>query len=197
LESSNRAFATVNLDIDPTIVRQCGTNAALVFALLSKRSRALTDSERSFTYPQRVIKAEIGLGAEAQNNAIRSLCGAELLAVELKGTPRSTHYRVTPETDRKAVGTWWELPGFVYLLAEADQSAHYKIGYSKDVVRRVDELREEWPQILLLSYWPGTRRDEQTLHVLCKSTRVRGEWFALTDSQFRSITDYFESGGLE
>jgi len=78
--------------------------------------------------------------------------------------------------------------GFVYVLA-TDQGTH-KIGMAVDVERRVKEIAGMTSQAIeiVTTFATGDRRVlEQRLHECFADRRLRGEWFALTDTDLDAL----------
>lgn len=78
--------------------------------------------------------------------------------------------------------------GFVYVLA-TDQGTH-KIGMAVDVERRVKEIAGMTSQTieLVTTFATGDRRVlEQRLHECFADRRLRGEWFALTETDLDAL----------
>lgn len=79
--------------------------------------------------------------------------------------------------------------GFVYLMQRGE---FYKIGYTRsDPQLRLASLQTANPEpITLLGFVDGGLEDEQHLHAMFASKRVRGEWFALTDDDVTVVLAY-------
>jgi hypothetical protein len=67
---------------------------------------------------------------------------------------------------------------FIYIMIDYN-TGYYKIGHSKNVLRRESTLQSEKPTIELLYTFEGDRKDERDIHENYKDFRIRGEWFAL------------------
>lgn len=68
-------------------------------------------------------------------------------------------------------------PGFVYFIRSGD--GPIKIGYSKNVQRRLKDLQTISPYPLsILATYPGCPSDERRFHRLFAEHRLEGEWFA-------------------
>ena len=66
---------------------------------------------------------------------------------------------------------------FVYLITDGPL---VKIGYSKDVDRRLRDLQTSTGHNLsVTAYMKGTRQDEKALHRRFKAHRAKGEWFRI------------------
>lgn len=68
---------------------------------------------------------------------------------------------------------------YVYLIY-SQSNGYFKIGYSKNPIKREQTLQAEEPDISLLKIWEGDRALEKSLHQKYSHLRVRGEWFELT-----------------
>lgn len=78
--------------------------------------------------------------------------------------------------------------GHVYVIGFAD---YVKIGWSENVTRRLFDIQKHAPEKLVLySLFAASRQIEQKLHQKFKSTRLHGEWFALT----HSLRDWVQNG---
>lgn len=102
-------------------------------------------------------------------------------------------YRV-PEFPTKAAG-----PGYVYLL---ESGGRYKIGISRDVTRRLAQLRSgqsPFPITLINAVEGyGYVEFEGQLHKRFAHARVRGEWFSLTEQELAEVLeamDQWAKGG--
>jgi hypothetical protein len=82
-------------------------------------------------------------------------------------------------------------PTFIYLMLD-ENTGHHKIGKSIKPSYREKTLQSEKSSIVLISTWNGTDADEISLHKLFHQKRVRGEWFALTDSDIEQIRNHFK-----
>lgn len=82
-----------------------------------------------------------------------------------------------PKKEELNESTTW-----IYLIHDFTTDC-FKIGFSKDPLRRYRELVHQdtlMPtanDFLLVNAWPGDRRDERALHRRLGEYRVRGEWF--------------------
>lgn len=73
-------------------------------------------------------------------------------------------------------------PSFVYLIGNEANSL-VKIGFSKNVSRRLSELDRMSPvRLTLLATFPGGKVLETLLHVRFATYRTRGEWFDVDPS---------------
>lgn len=74
-----------------------------------------------------------------------------------------------------------EEEGYVYFIQQGE-SGPYKIGWSKDVERRLGELQVANPFPLhIRAVLEGTRMLESETHARFKSASMAGEWFENTD----------------
>lgn len=77
--------------------------------------------------------------------------------------------------------------GSVYLIRDVS-TGHTKIGFSQSPLKRLASLQTAVAGTLqLVGMKPGTIDDERALHAMFKQRHVRGEWFALTDSDISLI----------
>ncbi len=84
-----------------------------------------------------------------------------------------------------------DTPTYIYIMIDHN-TGYYKIGHSKNVLRRESTLQSEKPTIELLYSFEGIVRDERELHDNFKELRVRGEWFALEKYMVDNIITQFE-----
>ena len=84
--------------------------------------------------------------------------------------------------------------GFVY-IAHTIGTDNYKIGSTKDITSRLKSLKTGNPNISMIASRQSFNRvaDEKMLHSIFKSSRIGGEWFALT---FDQITDAIAKYGF-
>ena len=78
--------------------------------------------------------------------------------------------------------------GFVYVIQ--DESGLCKIGRTRDVSKRIRSLSTGCSsELKLVASWPcrDAGEYESILHETWRDVRVRGEWFALTDEDLRSL----------
>ncbi len=68
---------------------------------------------------------------------------------------------------------------YVYIMMNS-RTGYFKIGRSKDPLKREKTLQSEEPDIMLLHHWKAEPAQERELHKKFVSKRVRGEWFKLT-----------------
>ena len=98
--------------------------------------------------------------------------------------PRQVDDRETPEGDREASGgsPLGKEGGFVYFI-ETEDGQFMKIGYSRDVYRRMSRLGTLRPsgfQLRILGWIPGSIQTERWLHKKFEKDRDNGEWFRST-----------------
>lgn len=80
---------------------------------------------------------------------------------------------------------------YIYVIKKKDL---YKIGQSKDVQKRFQDIQQNHPETLeLINYYPTKNPNfaEQNLHQLFESKNVNGEWFNLNEVDLKYINDYF------
>lgn len=80
-----------------------------------------------------------------------------------------------------------QTPGWVYFVS-CTETGRVKIGYTKgDVAKRIKSLQTGAAgELVLLAKHPGTPETERSLHERFNTTRLHGEWFAMSDA----IRDY-------
>ena len=127
----------------------------------------------------RALAAERGI---TEQEAVRCLLGS---AGELQGWAVPEHFEsLEPQRSRR------DVPGFVYLFAHSKEPNLYKIGFSVNPLRRLEEVAKvEGSPISLVCSIPSSdmRRLEWDLHRRYGPFRVRGEWFNLSDGQAAEI----------
>jgi hypothetical protein len=79
---------------------------------------------------------------------------------------------------------------YVYVLIDKN-TRYYKIGRSKNPLKREKTLQSEKPTIEMIYSHDARIKDEKVLHDYFKSKRVRGEWFDLSGSDLQYIKEYF------
>ena len=79
----------------------------------------------------------------------------------------------------------------VYVMIDKN-TGYYKIGRSKNPLRREKTLQSEKPTIEMLFNYDARVKDEKLLHDIFKQKRVRGEWFDLNGSDLIKIREYFD-----
>jgi len=76
---------------------------------------------------------------------------------------------------------------YIYLIkCEVDETILYKIGYSKDVKRRLKELKTSNPnplEIVATFETKHNRKLETSFHNYYKHKNVNGEWFSLSSNE--------------
>lgn len=75
---------------------------------------------------------------------------------------------------------------FVYLMRN-ERNGFIKIGCSKSPAYREKTLQSEEPEVSLLFAYLGEPDLERGLHKLFASKRIRGEWFALSEEDIRTV----------
>ena len=83
-------------------------------------------------------------------------------------------------------------PGFVYVICIEDTAGDrfYKIGMDSSFPSRAQSHQTSSPFTILVAcaYYVGNmRKEEKILHAMFESSRVRGEWFKLSDSDLDCI----------
>jgi hypothetical protein len=98
-------------------------------------------------------------------------------------------------TRRVPLPDHYRTPGVVYFARSADQ---IKIGFTINLKERLAKLQTGTPGSLeLLAAVPGTRGLERHLHHKFGGSRVRGEWFAVTDAILAFVRDHSANGAEE
>jgi len=77
-------------------------------------------------------------------------------------------------------------PTYLYLMRDS-RNGYVKIGRAKNPTVRERTLQSEQPCIELIEAWEADVHTERTLHKQYADKRIRGEWFALTDSDVQDI----------
>ena len=73
----------------------------------------------------------------------------------------------------------WRLERFIYFVTCDTSDFPVKIGMSGDLQERLRDLRTAMPfEPILLGSFPGTSKDESTIHKRFAELRLRGEWFS-------------------
>ena len=85
-----------------------------------------------------------------------------------------------------------KIESFVYLCKNFNNGS-IKIGYTsnKNPTIREKTLQSEEPYVDFIRVYKGTRSDEQILHDMFNSKRIRGEWFNLGSDEISKIDDFF------
>lgn len=78
------------------------------------------------------------------------------------------------------------ITGRVYFV-QAGESGPIKIGYARNVKRRLSSLQTAHPERLrLVAEGPGSKGHERAFHEGLKNFRISGEWFAPNDVVLRA-----------
>ncbi|MFT3920436.1 GIY-YIG nuclease family protein [Cloacibacterium sp.] len=80
---------------------------------------------------------------------------------------------------------------YVYLMINTE-TALIKIGYSKNPKVREKTLQSQEPQVYIIACWKATRKIETELHRKFRNKRIRGEYFNLSFSDLKELSDYME-----
>ena len=82
--------------------------------------------------------------------------------------------------------------GYIYIVCE-EATSNYKIGFTtnSDIEKRLGSLQTgNSNQLVVRGSFPcASRKSERLLHAMFSDSRVRGEWFALTEVQVNEILD--------
>ncbi|WP_093803999.1 GIY-YIG nuclease family protein [Streptomyces sp. Wb2n-11] len=84
---------------------------------------------------------------------------------------------------------------FVYLvgIVPGPPIPYVKIGYARDVWSRLGELQCGNPfELRVLSFLPGGREVEGSIHCALAAHRVRGEWFNLGNDPLKMFMDAYQ-----
>lgn len=86
-----------------------------------------------------------------------------------------------------------EAETFVYLARDASLGTT-KIGFTKNLKKRLAQLKVANTSISFIKTYSGTFADEQKLLMFFKESgkHVKGEWFNLSDSDITYISEYFK-----
>lgn len=87
--------------------------------------------------------------------------------------------------------------GYIYFL---ECGGKYKIGFSKDVNRRIKELDNRPFKVNLIAkskYGSNAYNIEKELHKLLESKRIDGEWYSLEDKDIKKYKNIIESAVVE
>lgn len=85
------------------------------------------------------------------------------------------------------------IQGFIYVFEASDNS--YKIGFSKNVKRRLNELSSmhSYPLKLIIEKdFDNVVKVEQFLHKKYVNNRLNGEWFRFTKEELSDVIDTIE-----
>ena len=76
----------------------------------------------------------------------------------------------------------------VYFVETADKEL-VKIGHTKDIEKRIKELRHWGPTLRLIGYVDGGLETEQAIHARWGGLRTKGEWFRQSDELRKYIAN--------
>jgi len=105
----------------------------------------------------------------------------------LKGLNKQQIQEYTKRNTKKSINTK------TYLIKNR-RNGFYKIGRSKDPLKREQTLQSEEPDIVMVKTWDEDI--ERKLHIEYKDYRVRGEWFELSKAQVKYICTNYERSNL-
>lgn len=78
---------------------------------------------------------------------------------------------------------------FIYVL-ETDDLPYFKLGYTKDIAKRVGDLATGLPfDVEVRLFVTATRDDERQCHQLLKPYRKRNEWYCATPAVISFVDD--------
>ena len=80
---------------------------------------------------------------------------------------------------------------YVYLLLNT-KNGYFKIGRSKNPLKREKTLQAEEPDIMLLFYIEASIQSEKILQQQFRLKRVRGEWFQLSIDDLMVLQEHFK-----
>ena len=101
----------------------------------------------------------------------------------LKGLNKQQIQEYTKRNTKKSINTK------TYLIKNR-RNGFYKIGRSKDPLKREQTLQSEEPDIVMVKTWDEDI--ENKLHIEYKDYRIRGEWFELSKAQVKYICTNYE-----
>lgn len=81
---------------------------------------------------------------------------------------------------------------FIYLMLN-NKSGFIKIGKSNNPVYRERTLHSQEPEIALITFWVAPKAIEKELHTQYSHKRKRGEWFKLSLTDLKKISEYMKS----
>ena len=93
---------------------------------------------------------------------------------------------------------WESLPkldapaGYVYLLQDVDVTGYFKIGYTNNPERRLNDFGVELPfktEVIDIIETDNARSLERELHRRYAGKRRKGEWFDLSAAEVKAISD--------
>lgn len=82
--------------------------------------------------------------------------------------------------------------GSIYLMRDIYRGC-YKIGFTKSLKSRIDQLRTANAGIEYMKHYEGRMSDEKHLHDVFSGVIISGEWFRLNEVHIDFIEQYFSS----
>lgn len=160
-------------------IRRYGRIVALLDAFCGQSSYS---HEESFVIPPDEV-LEMARGDDDLGDFIRSrLPFVEGYALRAMNPP--------PRERPKKIG----VPGYIYAVWAGNL---FKIGRSGSPEIRIESLMNSIPidaEMFGIKKVDDCVKEEKRLHKKFSSTRRRGEWFELTDTQIGDLASYFEDG---
>ena len=89
------------------------------------------------------------------------------------------------------------MANFVYFI-KLGQTKYYKIGYTKNLEKRLEQLQNASPyDVILIAAFQSSNalKLEHQLHGKYSSNRVRGEWFKFNKEEATVIEDGLKANG--
>lgn len=77
----------------------------------------------------------------------------------------------------------------IYLM---ESGKYYKIGYTKDISKRIKVYQTYNPECILVQVKEGTYEDEAILQNLCKAYLFKNEWFHKDSEVLKLFTEYVQ-----
>ena len=143
---------------------------------------------------------ETGMSLCEMRTAKNLLKSLKLIQTVAKGLPAKTYYQLNEDVLVEFMTTALTCgedqfrkdtssAGYIYLARSAITTKLTKIGRTKDIDRRKEELEKDIPDIeIIYTISSGnTVRDEKNIHKIFEDKRVKGEWFALSNEDIQSI----------
>ena len=79
--------------------------------------------------------------------------------------------------------------GIIYLV-RCDGEKYYKIGVSRNLLKRITDIEHDCPFYIVLLFWaytPDPFQVERDLHTQYANKRIKGEWYRLTRKDVEDI----------
>lgn len=88
-----------------------------------------------------------------------------------------------------------QIYGYIYLV-HAVNTTRYKIGWTKNPERRLEQLKQQSPfplKLVEIFYTEDCLAEENRLHRVAAKYRSHGEWFDLPDWWLENVADWFHN----